>query len=372
MLSGELLHDRAAVEGVVAAWDALAVSNGLPYCTPAWMLGWWEHARPAKARMQVAVVLDDAELVGIAPCYTEREHGVDHMRLLASPACHRTQPLATRGRGREVAPVLAATLARARPGAVPFIGLPDSSPWPDLLAAGWPGRLRPGRRVFEKVPAPLLTLHDQTYEQWFSGRSSNFRSQMRRARRSLEERGATVRLAVTPAEIDQDLRAFIRLHHARWDPRGGSEAIDEGVERMLHAVAGELVAAGRLRLFAVAAGEETVAVQVIVAAGGEASYWLGGFDDAWGRSKPALVALLAAVEDSFTRKEKRFDLGGGVQDYKLRFANDRELLTWTTIVPRGVRAPLDWARLAPSRARAGLGRATYERRAALRRRFSRS
>ena len=53
---------------------------------------------------------------------------------------------------------------------------------------------------------------------------------------------------------------------------GVAEAIDEGVERMLHAVAGELVAAGRLACFAVAAGEEAVAVQVIVAAGGEASY----------------------------------------------------------------------------------------------------
>jgi CelD/BcsL family acetyltransferase involved in cellulose biosynthesis len=180
-----------------------------------------------------------------------------------------------------------------------------------------------------------------------------------------------VRLASTQAEIEQDINAFIRLHHARWDPRGGSDALDAGVERMLHEVAPELVASGRLRLASVATADRTVAVQVIVAAGGEASYWLGGFDDEWARSKPALVALLAAVEDAFARADERFDLGGGTQDYKLRFADGQEPLEWTSVAPRGARAALDWALLAPSRAHAVLARVTYEPRAAVRRRLRR-
>ena len=64
-----------------------------------------------------------------------------------------------------------------------------------------------------------------------------------------------MRLASTPAEIEQDIGAFIRLHHARWDPRGGSDALDEGVERMLHEIAQELVASGRLRLASVATAD---------------------------------------------------------------------------------------------------------------------
>ena len=370
-MTGLLLDEPAAVAPHIQAWDDLAVAGRLPYCTPAWMLGWWEHARPDDARLRVAVALDGAELVGIAPCYAVREHGVEHMRLLSSPISHRTQPLAAAGREREAAGVIAQALAETRPGIVAFDGVPQGSPWPGLLADAWPGRLRPGRRVTEAMGAPTLTLADGGFDAWFAERSSNFRSQMRRARRSLEEQGAIVRLASTPAEIEQDIGAFIRLHHARWDPRGGSDALDDGVERMLQAIAQELVEAGRLRLASVATADETVAVQVIVAAGGEASYWLGGFDDAWARSKPALVALLAAVEDVFARGEERFDLGGGTQDYKLRFADGQDLLEWTSVAPRGARAPLDWALLAPSRARAALARATYEPRAALRRRLSR-
>ena len=370
-MNGQLLDDLAAVERHAQAWDDLAVAARLPYCTPAWMLGWWRHARPDGARLRVAVALGGTELAGIAPCYSVREHGVEHVRLLTSPISHRTEPLAVAGREREVAEVIAATLAEANPGIVAFDGVPDVSPWPGLMADAWPGRVRPGTRVTETMGAPALTLAGRDFEEWFATRSSNFRSQMRRARRSLEEQGATVRLASTPAEIEQDIGAFIRLHHARWDPRGGSDALDAGVERMLQEIAHELVAAGRLRLASVATADRTVAVQVIAAAGGEASYWLGGFDDEWARSKPALVALLAAVEDAFARKDERFDLGGGTQDYKLRFADGQDELEWTKVAPRRARTPIDWLLLAPSRARGGLARATYEPRAALRRRLRR-
>ena len=370
MTSGRLLEDLAEVEEHAPAWHRLALSAERPYCTPAWMLGWWRHARPQGARLRVVVAVDGDELAGIAPCYVEREHGVDHVRLLASPISHRTEPLAIPGRERAVAEALAEALATASPGIVAFDGVPHDSPWPELFASAWPGRLRPGRRVTETMGAPVVTLAGRAFDEWFAARSSNFRSQMRRARRSLEERGATVRMASTPAEIEQDISAFIRLHHARWDPRGGSDAVDEGVERMLQETAGELVAADRLRLASVATADATVAVQVMVAAGGEVSYWLGGFDDEWAREKPALVALLAAVEDAFARQDKRVDLGGGTQGYKLRFSDRQDELQWTSLAPRNARAPLDWVRLAPWRARGALARSTSDQRAALRQRFS--
>ncbi len=100
------------------------------------------------------------------------------------------------------------------------------------------------------------------------------------------------------------------------------------------------------------------------------SYWLGGFDDEWAREKPALVALLAAVEDAFARGDKRVDLGGGTQGYKLRFSDGQDELQWTSLAPRTARAPLDWVRLAPWRARGALARSTSDQRAALRQRFS--
>ena len=66
-MDGRLLESLDTVEPHLEAWDGLATAARLPYCTPAWMLGWWKHARPDGARLRVAVAVDGAELAGVAP-----------------------------------------------------------------------------------------------------------------------------------------------------------------------------------------------------------------------------------------------------------------------------------------------------------------
>ena len=53
-----------------------------------------------------------------------------------------------------------------------------------------------------------------------------------------------------------------------------------------------------------------------------------------------MVTLLAALEDAWGRGDRRFDLGGGDQPYKYRFAEADETLEWWTLAPRGRRYPL--------------------------------
>ena len=63
--------------------------------------------------------------------------------------------------------------------------------------------------------------------------------------------------------------------------------------------------------------------QLFIAAGGEVSYWNGGFDDDYANLKPSLVALVDAVRMSLERGRTRFDLGPGGQEYKYRFSETR-------------------------------------------------
>ena len=58
----------------------------------------------------------------------------------------------------------------------------------------------------------------------------------------------------------------------------------------------------------------------------EASPWGGGFEPEWASVSPAQLVILAAVEDAFHRQERRLDWGGGILDYKLRFAKTNALL----------------------------------------------
>jgi CelD/BcsL family acetyltransferase involved in cellulose biosynthesis len=154
-------------------------------------------------------------------------------------------------------------------------------------------------------------------------------------------------MASGPDEVAAGLAAFAALHHRRWADRGGSGVLDERVERMLADVAAELAPCGRFRLWVLEVDGEPVSSQVLVGAGDELAYWLGGFDEAWASHQPALQTLVAAAEHAWSVGDRRLDLGAGGQSYKYRLADGEELLEWRVLVPGGRRQPLALATLAP-------------------------
>jgi CelD/BcsL family acetyltransferase involved in cellulose biosynthesis len=157
----------------------------------------------------------------------------------------------------------------------------------------------------------------------------------------------------TAEELERDLAAFVRLHHARWEGKGGSAALTPERERMLAAACRELLDSERARLWSIDVEGRTISSQLFVVAGGEVAYWLGGFDEAFAAQRPALLALVVAIEDAFRRGERGVDLGPGAQDYKYRLADGDEILEDVTVVLGG---PLARVQLAPGRLRRAAGR----------------
>lgn len=352
MVQGELIRDAGRLEDLRGRWDALAEAAGRPYCAPGWMLSWWRHAAPPGARLCVAAAWEEEALVGLAPLWGERRAGVEWLRPLAADVAHRTEPLSRPGDEARVAPALACAIAgtQPEPDVVALEGLGPNSPWPSLLAAGWPGTRRPQLRAEREVPAPQVTLGPDGYDAWLARKSSNFRGQARRLRRKAEAAGARFVRIGEVEELEPALRELARLHHARWEPKGGSAALDERVEAMLRAAAEDLAPRGRLWIWAIEAAGRTVSSHLFVAAGDQVVYWLGGHDDGWGAHKPGLQALISAVEDAFGRGAGRLDLGPGGQDYKYRLADADDTLEWMTLVPPG-RQAVARASLAARRAR---------------------
>jgi CelD/BcsL family acetyltransferase involved in cellulose biosynthesis len=171
---------------------------------------------------------------------------------------------------------------------------------------------------------------------------------MRRAQRRLTAAGGRIRLAGGPAELERAATALTDLHAGRWSARGGSN-LDPGPTAALLADAALALGPDHLRLWVVELDDRPVAVQAFAAAGGEVVYWNGGWDERHAAVKPALLAILAAVEDAFARGERRVDFGAGEHPYKLRFAGqgDGGSLTWSGLFPVDRRYPLTRARLAP-------------------------
>ena len=331
-------------------WDRLAVAEGAPYAAPGWMLAWWRHAAPRGARLRTVLVLDGDELVAVAPFFSDTRLGARRLRLLGAGVSGRLDVLGSPDDEGVVAGAIAEALAGTRPtvDAILFEGTPGSSPWPAALAAAWPSTRAPRLRRTLSMPAPGLDLAPDGFESWIGLRSSHFRSRMRRGLRKLEQGGGRIRLS-EPGDFHADLVAFAELHAARWRPRGGSGVVTEGVERMLLEVAPRYGAEGRLRAWCIDVDGKTVSVQLFLAAGGEVTYWLGGFDERGPRMHPgpAILSLFKEVEHAHAAGDRHLDLGGGAQPYKYEFAEREDSLEWTCLLFPTLRAPLVRAALLP-------------------------
>jgi len=348
-LTTALIQDPSDVDGVRAEWDALAVLVGAPFGAPAWVEAWWRHLAPAGARLSIVVAHAGGELVGVAPFYASERLGVTELRLLSGGLASRLGILAKPQHQTEFATALARTLTAdgRRVDALRWEAVDGVSPWPGWLSAAWPGDREHRLREESRRSAPLLHLAQGSYQDWLAAKSRNFRSQMRRRRRALEDQGASVR-AADSSTLERDLGEFWRLHRARWKGRGGSSAADAGTVGMLQQVGAELTGSGRFRLWVIdGPAGEAISAQVFVAAGGTVAYWNGGFDERWAASSPGAVAILAAVEEAFERGDQLIDLGGGEARYKERLADEDRPVCWSVSYPPGPRYPLARMRRLP-------------------------
>jgi CelD/BcsL family acetyltransferase involved in cellulose biosynthesis len=355
LLSSITIDDAAQAQAVWSQWDELAVLTSKPYCSPAWMMSWWEHVAPPSALLRIIAVFDGEDVVGIAPFFADRgPGGVRRYRLLGAGTCAPLDVLAQPGMERAVGTAIARRLAEADPSpdVIMLEGLPGSSPWPELLGDVWPGRGSLSIRRQFSQPAPFVELRGGTYDAWLGAKTSIARRKIRQEVKALHHHGATVRLTTNPEELARDLEAFAALHRVRWDKWGGSGVLDARVERMLAQVGARLIGEGRFRLWSIDLDGRTISSHLFLVAGGEVSYWLGGFDDQDTRiRRPAIMTIRSALEHAFSVGDHRVDLGPGGQSYKYEFSQTASSVEWILLIRPGWRSLLARAQLARLRAR---------------------
>jgi CelD/BcsL family acetyltransferase involved in cellulose biosynthesis len=336
----------------VEAWDALAAEAGRPFCAPAWLLAWWREGRGGDARLRVVLALDaDGQLVGVGPFFAQvGPLRLAEYRLLGAGFCHRIGPLARAGHERAVAVAIAEGLSTAAPApaSVVFEGIDAADPWPELVADGWArmrGARRPRLRTDATMDAPSIAL-EADYEAWMGRRERKFRKEARRVARRLEEEGAHGRLTHEPAAIE----ALLRLHHARWQGRGGSGVGGEA-QRVVTEAARLLDDERRLAVALLEGPDGPIAAELVLRAGEAVVFWTGGFDPAWAKHAPGTQAMLLALEAAASGGVRDADLGGGAHNYKWRLSDGNRPLAWRTLFPSGRRYPLIRLRLAPKHVR---------------------
>lgn len=355
----QVFGDPQTLDRLRVEWDSLASRSGVPYCSPVWMLSWWRQVADPTAQPRFIAGFDNADrLVGLAPFFAQRNGaGLWTYRILGAPTSPRTEPLADLEYQEEFVSQVADKLATLRPfpALVRLEGIVAGSVWARGLRAGWPSAQRPVLERVRSMEAPTVTITG-TYDEWFAARTRNFRQQMRRTQRQLADRGAVVERARSSDDIRRAIAELRRLHEGRWQGRGGSSVMTSSVERMLQDIANSSDGTGRheLRLWTIRVDDRIISSQLFLSLGGEVAYWLGGFDDEWGPFRPSIITILKAIEEAFYNGDRRVDLGGGSQPYKMRFADGEDVLEWWALVPPGPTAGPARATLAAAKARVAL------------------
>jgi CelD/BcsL family acetyltransferase involved in cellulose biosynthesis len=349
-----VVADEAELAPYLDGWDRLAVAAERPFCAPGWMLAWWREGRSGKTALRVVLVLDGDRLLGVGPFFAQISYGLTELRLLGAGFSHRIGPLAAAGEEERVATTMAAALAELKPRAasVVFEGCDAEDRWPERLAESWPGR-RPRLRTDSVMEAPVIQL-DGSDEAWMERRTRNFRKLARRTSKRLGETEVSGRIGADAAAV----KGFLRLHHMRWDQRGGSN-LDRTAERVVAAAAAELGDSGRLEVILLEGPEGPVSAELMLRTGPTAAIWATGFDPEWSQYAPGLQVRLVTLRAAAEHGVRLVDLGGGAAEYKVRMADGDMPIAWRTLFPRGPRYPMIRLRLAPKHVRQALRRAAH-------------
>jgi CelD/BcsL family acetyltransferase involved in cellulose biosynthesis len=317
----------------VAAWDRLAIALGRPYCAPAWMLGWAE-GEGGPGDLRVGVASSDSRVVGILPLIGRPGPSGASYELLGSGIGYRVEPLAEPADRAAVAAAAGSFLAGLDPppGELRLHGIDPEPGWGEAIAASWPGEATARVEREKTLAAPFLEFEGPaSYDGWLGSKSRHFRKRAWSDRRRFERHGE-LRIAATAAELDRAIRDFAELHLGRWgkESRLAFEAMPERLAK-----AAEGLGPDRMRAATARVGDEVVAVDLFVRAGGVTAAWNGGWSEGHRALRPGSVTLLAGLEDAIESGVATVDLGPGAHPWKERLATrEATVVTDRMVLPR--------------------------------------
>jgi CelD/BcsL family acetyltransferase involved in cellulose biosynthesis len=323
-IPGRIKHlDEWPMAEVEQAWRRLAESRGNAFVTPEWARAWLDHygedAQPA-----LVTAHDEAgELIGVLPL--ARQGG--GLRFAGANLGDCFEPAAPPEHEEAVA-------AAALPAGWRTLVLDNvevGAPWARALRDAQPRRVAATRVRQASLPRASLPA---TFDDFLAARSRNFRSQVRRKTKALQEQhGATFRRTERPEQLARDLDAFFRLHHARWDERGGSSSRGERVRAFHGSFAAAALERGWLRLWLLEVEGQAVAAWYGWRLGRVYSYYQAGFDPEWADASVGLVLLAHTVRAAIEEGAEVYDMLLGDEPYKGRFADSERQVETLVITP---------------------------------------
>ena len=347
-ISTEIIDDPDRLASLRSDWDQIAIEAARPMSMSPWLLGWWRARRCARLPADIRVIVGHANgrLAGLASfIVTRRRLGPTSYALPGAGSMPRIGPVCRPGGEADFGEAMARCLAdRDGPHLLVFEDTDMTAPWPTAIAEHWSAGGRARMRWTIPQSVPTVELAGKTFSQWWNRRSGRLRADMRRGESKLLASGASMALAEDVAAFDRAVEGLGRLHAIRWPAARSAAAQDSGLLR--HA-GHELLPGGHIRLWTMEIGGAIIAANLMACAGGEVVGIASAFDARWKELQPGLHLQVEAIRHSFAVGDRRFDLGLGGAQWKLRLADGDRLVGSAVLVPPGLLGmPLQvWERL---------------------------
>jgi CelD/BcsL family acetyltransferase involved in cellulose biosynthesis len=337
----EQITELGQFESLRGEWDdLLRCSNAdCVFLTWEWLFTWWRFLSAGRQLCLVAV-REDGLLVALAP-FARRPPdlrrfvpsasleflgtgavGSDYLDIIARRGYERSAlPLITQWAAANGTPItldqlpaLSAAAAVAR----------------SLQELGWSVR----SEMINVCPYIMLAGH--TWESYLNSLSASQRYGLRRQMRNLEKH-SRVSLETVASESDRRgaLEQLWKLHRARWDTRGGSDALPNSAVLAFHDAFTELaLLRGWLRLYTLRIDGRATASLYGLRYGTKFLFYQSGFDPALNRNSVGMITLALVIERAIQEDAAEFDMLHGGEQYKKHWANaSRDLVRLETYPP---------------------------------------
>ena len=349
----ERIEDPATFAALEAEWNELlqdSQSDGL-FLTWEWLHTWWKHLG-GNRRLALLSVREGKDLIGLAPLAMRPARlpglAVPSLGFLGSGTVGSDylDVILRRGCERQALDALAESLNGAG------LQLDLVQVRTDSMAHLLAGRLGRHGWLVAKTPThtcPFIPLDGRT---WTSYHASLGRAHRANTRRKLEQalaRGGRLQLARTADERRQAFAILLALHGRRWGDR--SEAFYSGALVDFHEeITALALERGWLRLSVLRLSDTAMAAVYSFRYGTTVYYYQAGFDPAYAKQSPGLVALGLSIKAALEEGAREYDLLHGDEHYKQLWTRQGRRLSRLELYPVTVRQTVYATARATSRA----------------------
>lgn len=311
-----VLHGLPALEAIREEWDALATRTGAPiFSRPAWLVAWQRHLAPVAVPELLVLRDGGGALTGVLPL--ARMSRRLHTRI---PIPVRYLAIAGAGVGSadHNGPVAAddATATALFEAAAGLARRTSSTLYLENLAPRWADLARnaTGGTITRRTDCPAAQRRsDRRFADAWSARMAK---NVRRRQRLLDEEGVTARWVAAGDGFEDALGELQRVHEARWNARGGTGRLSGLRVALLRDLATQCRFPDVPWILLLEREGRTVAALLGLRAGASFSVYKTGWDPAFTRLSPGIMAGVIAMQWAESQGLTTFDYLRGPRGHK--------------------------------------------------------